>query len=364
LCSKRFTSESELKLLEKHAFIVTPSNTMMMVGVDMLANVLEAMQKRQLEATVAFLRGLPHVEGSSSSSSGQPLFPDSIPTCPISHEDLEGPYSLPSIAPSLCMAGTKWAKQLAALEKWKVEPPLNSHGRVKKVGDTSIQLMIRSLEEYMGFCHKHLNLQPSMDLVMQCNTFSQFMAFKVARQNESSTMLRAAQQVSLTVPFVMSGHCPHAKAYSTAHAAQCKQWYSNLKTQYRGQVAEAPKKRTPISLATQWEAVDEEWAVFQEMYEVSPTPSICSRMYVVVVVCTKSHTPMNATPTHTHLHALPPWCRRMTTQWMMRWPGCAWMLAQRGGLELGTAPLPELEHWQGSTSTHKWQEWSALCVGE
>ncbi len=269
VCSKRASSQAELRLLEKHAFIAT-SNTpaIIMVEVDKLAGVLEAFKEARLSATIAFLRGMPSVDGSSSSRQVDPLFPDNIPTCTITPEDMEGAYSITSIAPSLCMPATKWGKQLAALEKWKTSPPLNSHDRVKKVGETSIQLMVRSLEEYMGFCYKHLDLQPSMDLVMQCSTFSQFMAFKVARGNESSTMLRAAQQVSLTIAFVMSGHCPQVKAYTPGHAAQCKQWYSNLKADYRREVAEAPTKRTAISLAAQWESVDDKWNAFIEQYEV------------------------------------------------------------------------------------------------
>jgi len=229
-CSKRASSLSELRALEKHAFIATTqTEAIMMVEVDKLAVVLEGLQQAKLAATVAFLRDLPPVSNSSTNQVDS-LFPDIIPSCSITPEELDGAYSITSIAPQLCKSGSKWGKQLAALEKWKSMPPLNSHDRVKKVGATSIQLMVRSLGEYMGFCYKHLNLEPSMDLVMQCNTFSKFMAFKVARDNESSTMLRAAQQVSMVVPFVMSGHCPQAKSYSSAHAAQCKQWYSNLKS--------------------------------------------------------------------------------------------------------------------------------------
>lgn len=270
VCSKRASSKSEVKLLEKHAFIATSNTTaIIMVEVDKLAGVLEAFKEAKLAATIAFLRGMPSVDGSSSSQQVDPLFPDSIPTCTISSEQLEGPYSIPSIAPSLCRPASKWGKQLVALGQWKTSPPLNSHDRVKKVGETSIMLMVRSLEEYMGFCFKHLDLEPSMDLVMQCNTFSQFMAFKLARGNESSTMLRGAQQISLTIAFVMSGHCPQVKAYTPGHAAQCKQWYSNLKADYRREVAEAPNKRTAISLAAQWEVVDDRWSAFIEQYEVS-----------------------------------------------------------------------------------------------
>lgn len=233
VCSKRASSKSELKLLEKHAFIATSNTTaIIMVEVDKLAGVLEAFKEAKLAATIAFLRGMPSVDGSSSSQQVDPLFPDCIPTCTISSEQLEGPYSIPSIAPSLCRPATKWGKQLVALGQWKTSPPLNSHDRVKKVGETSIMLMVRSLEEYMGFCYKHLDLEPSMDLVMQCNTFSQFMAFKLARGNESSTMLRGAQQISLTIAFVMSGHC---RPLAMQHSASSGTAISRLTTGGRWQ---------------------------------------------------------------------------------------------------------------------------------
>jgi len=139
VCSKRATSQAELRLLEKHAFIATANTpVILMVEVDKVAGVLEAMKKIKLAATIAFLRAMPPVDGSSSSKQVDPLFPDSIPTCSISPEDLEGAFSISSIAPNLCKPATKWGKQLAALEKWKSNPPLNSHDMVNKVGETCL----------------------------------------------------------------------------------------------------------------------------------------------------------------------------------------------------------------------------------
>jgi hypothetical protein len=250
------------------------------------------------------------VEGSSNNKVDS-MFPDNIPTCSTPPEQLDGAYCISSIAASLCKPGSKWGKQVAALEKWKANPPLNSHGRVKKVGATSIQLMVRSLEEYMGFCHKFLEMEPSMDLVMDCNSFSKFMAFKVARDNESSTMLRSAQQVSLTVAFVMSGHCPQSKEYSSTHAQQCKQWYSNLKAVYRAEVELKPIKRAAISLASQWEAVDADWAEFEDNYEVRVHANIAWEwLCVFVSMCECTSTTLMV-------------CRRMARPWMMMWHGCA-----------------------------------------
>ena len=139
VCNKRATFQAELKLLEKHAFIATANTpAILMVEVDKMAGVLEAMKEIKLAATVAFLRAMPPVDGSSSSKQVDPLFPDNTPTCSISPEDLEGAFSISSIAPNLCKPATKWGKQLAALEKWKSNPPLNSHDMVNKVGETCL----------------------------------------------------------------------------------------------------------------------------------------------------------------------------------------------------------------------------------
>ena len=126
------------------------------------------------------LEDLPPLEGSSAGRSSTSIFPDTIPQCPVGEEELWGPYSLTATAGQLAAKGTKWDKQLAALEKFKTKPPLSSHGRVSKVGPTSMELMMRSLDEYVGYAQKHHGVSPSMDLVMQPNMFCKFMAFKLA----------------------------------------------------------------------------------------------------------------------------------------------------------------------------------------
>ena len=131
-CSKRASSLSELRALEKHAFIATAqTEAIMMVEVDKLAVVLEGLQQAKLAATVAFLRDLPPVSNSSTNQVDS-LFPDSIPSSSITPEELDGAYSITSIAPQLCKSGSKWGKQLAALEKQEEasqaqEPPLLRH---------------------------------------------------------------------------------------------------------------------------------------------------------------------------------------------------------------------------------------------
>jgi hypothetical protein len=55
--------------LEEHAFIVTDTGVMLMAEVDKLAGVLEEFEEMNLSATVAFLKGMPPMEGSNGSSS-------------------------------------------------------------------------------------------------------------------------------------------------------------------------------------------------------------------------------------------------------------------------------------------------------
>ena len=128
--------------------------------------------------------------------------------------------------------------------------------------------MIRSLDEYMGYAYKYHKVEPTMDLVMQPNMFSKFVAFKLARGNAASTMLRTSQQISMVVAFVMSGLCPQASTWTQGHASQVHMWYNTLKAGYRQEAAASPSKRSPTTLAGQWEACDAYWDHFQQSFQV------------------------------------------------------------------------------------------------
>jgi hypothetical protein len=265
----RQASRAEMLTLQKHAYLgPTTLEPPYLIPVQDLSAMLKALGSQHLEATLASLEDLPPLEGTNAGRSSTSMFPDSIPLCLLDDEELWGPYSLTATANHLAAKGTKWGKQQAALEKFKTQPPLSSHGRVSKVGGTTLELMMRSLDEYMGYAHKYHAVSPSMDLVMQPSMFSKFMAFKLARGNAASTLLRTAQQVSLVVPFVLSGHCPQVQTWGPGHAAQVKHWYSNLKGGYRQEQSATPSKRSALSLADQWEAVDAGWTAFKEDFQV------------------------------------------------------------------------------------------------
>lgn len=213
------------------------------------------------------------------------------------------------------------------------DPPLTSHGKVTKVNETSLELMIRSLDEYVGYANKYHGVEPSMDLVMQPNMFSKFMAFKVARGNMASTMLRAAQQVSLVVPFVMSGHCPQASTWSQGHAAQVGQWYKTLKAGYREKAAATPAKRSAVPLLEQWDAAEAVWGDFIDAFEVRPSSYHCAWDIAPLPFNTLALTPS------THVG-----CRTTTHCGPLTWPCNARGQASRCFCLAGSNPLSGLVH--------------------
>lgn len=267
----RLASLKEKGLLKKHAFIgASFTGPITMVPMSGLVSKLKLLDLDGVEHTLACLEELPPLHrGSVKSSSSNIIFPDSIHACGIEEDELWKDYSLSATAPHLTARGTKWAKQVKALRKYKTSPPLSSHGKVSKVGATSLELMVRSLDEFVGYAYMHHGVEPSMDLVLQPKWFSKFMAFKVARGNAASTMLRGSQQVSLVVPFVLSGHCPLVQTWGAGHSAQVKQWYSNLKMQHRGAATSTPSKRSLVGLADMWVSVDAAEATFMKELEVS-----------------------------------------------------------------------------------------------
>ena len=359
----RDATQAELKTLQKYAFVGPHHNgKIILVKLEDLAWLLKGLAVQGISATLACLEDLPPLEGSSAGRSSTSIFPDTIPQCPVGEEELWGPYSLTATAGQLAAKGTKWDKQLAALEKFKTKPPLSSHGRVSKVGPTSMELMMRSLDEYVGYAQKHHGVSPSMDLVMQPNMFCKFMAFKLARGNAASTMLRTAQQVSLVVPFVLSGHCPQVQSWTPGHAAQVKQWFSNLKAGFRQESASTPAKRSDISLGDQWEAVDAEWTNFMQDFQVGVVV-MCFALHCLALGWSKQAKHLIEPSGIPMPHPLPV-SRTMATSGQTSWQGSATRLASRCCCLAGTSHLSGQGPSGCATSGAKLMEWSAWSVGE
>lgn len=220
------------------------------------------------------------------------------------------------------------------------DPPITTHGKVTKVGKTSMLLLERSLDEYVGYAYKFHGVEPSLDLVMQPNMFSKFMAFKLARGNAPGTMLRAAQQVSMVVPVVMCSLCPLVSTWTMGHAAQVRMWYNTLKGGYREEAKAMPAKRSLTTLAEQWEEAEASWEKFTNGLEVGDAPCC-------------PPTPPNLAPypppcPTPSFHLMPP-CPPHLCRWLpmcstQSWPYKGSRVASSSFWLAGSSPLSGLGH--------------------
>lgn len=253
LASTRHTTPSEDKLLQKHQWLGPTTTGVLLASPEELASYCEGLHLDMLKPTVASLRALPSCPVVAP-------FPDHIPPCTIPADQLKGKYSLSATQTQLVAKGTKVHSQLAALLKWRKEGALGSITSARKVGDATVDILERSVDEYLGFCYKHLALEPALDLVMVPSHVAQFVAFQQARGNEPGTILRQAQQLSTVVTFVGSGRCPRAKAWGHSHQLLVKDWLSSLKAQERA-LAHPPGQEVvdPRLLAGLWDHLEGSW---------------------------------------------------------------------------------------------------------
>lgn len=106
---------------------------------------------------------------------GIDTFPSFIPKCTLTNEEMKANYSLTSTKHNL--KGSLWAHQVGALKAFKTEPPISTYANVTKVKPTTLEIMIKQLDGYIGFCNAHLKKEASMDLVMEPSSFAHYVAF-------------------------------------------------------------------------------------------------------------------------------------------------------------------------------------------
>lgn len=102
-------------------------------------------------------------------------YPKSIPFCNIPKEKLQGPFSITSTCPR--WEGTTFGKQEVALRAFKHDPPFSTYGNVRKVQETTIDIMVKQLGLFVGFGHQFLGKEPTMDLIMEPTSFAQYISF-------------------------------------------------------------------------------------------------------------------------------------------------------------------------------------------
>lgn len=171
----RLPTKEELTWLVRHIyctrtnthFYLIPTKNLLLVGKeygdDVVGNLIDSMSTR--------LPPLPQDDAPIF----EDLYPKSLPLCTIPKEKLQGPFSITSTYPR--WEGTTFGKQEKALRTFKLDPPFSTYGNVRKVQETTIDIMVKQLSLFVGFGHNHLGMEPTMDIIMEPTSFAQYIAF-------------------------------------------------------------------------------------------------------------------------------------------------------------------------------------------
>lgn len=172
----REATNSEMGWLFRHYYIPHSKRHLILAPYMNLLVVSQDLDEcEQLEALIASMQAKEPPTTEGEVIFGEDPFPSFIPKTSLTMEELKAKYSLTSTTPSL--KGSMWEKQMHALKEFKSNPPISTLANVTKVGDSTFNIMAKHIDGYIGFCHLHLNKEPTMDLIMEPTHFARFIAF-------------------------------------------------------------------------------------------------------------------------------------------------------------------------------------------
>lgn len=210
--------------------------------------------------------------------SSYPTFPSGYIDCPLSKEQLEERYSLTHVAPTYLSSPTTYSKQEEALETFTLNPPLTKPTNPKKkakhnmkpISHATYKTRVRTLNEFVGFAYKWLDLEPTMELVMHPQVVAKYFGFHVAKGTKEGTLKRIATHLHQASTFVLSQDCPKTKPLPQAHTNSTLEWYTNLNGKILASISttyEAKERGT--TLWEVWEATTKKWTTFLSNLKVS-----------------------------------------------------------------------------------------------
>ena len=136
------------------------------------------------------------------------LLPKHLPACTVAASQLHDRYGLRECSPTMLLHGPL-ADQLEAMKSWCTRPvQLDRPGR--PLNPRTWRNLLDGMTLYLGFLHKHQGLtQPMLEEYLSPSSFSQFMAFQLAR---SCGAVHVGRQVRSS---------PNCSSACTPHSAPC-----------------------------------------------------------------------------------------------------------------------------------------------
>lgn len=204
-----------------------------------------------------------------------PIPSDFIP-CPLNESQLDEPYSLSTQGkPSF------YSKQEEALSDFFTKPPLTkpiptssskrAKSNMRPLALETINMRVRTMDEFIGFCTKWLHLMPTMEHAMDPQVVAKYMGFHVAKGTQHSTLKRISTHLHQSIIFVNSEHCPRKhQAQDGATHKSTMDWFTNLNGSLLASISTHFKARDKgITLWSVWEATLSQWEAFQAKLNVS-----------------------------------------------------------------------------------------------
>lgn len=274
----RAMTETECQWLVEVKFLhpTDPRKTKFLFG---STTILELLKEKEFEGKftlqVNHFSHMPPIGLTSSDNQVNQVFPSRLPECTIEGEALLANYSLHATHPSYWEEDTMWSQQIDAMGTALETPPLTHSGSMSALGATTIDAIIQTMSELAGFAINHMRMEPTIEHAMDATLVSQFLAFRLKRDNSPATLMKLLQHIKYVVTFIMECPCPGTKAWSTMHSFTLHTWLRNVVAKQRRGVEEwneaHPEKRArvDVDVAPVWEHVEAKFKACMEQYEVS-----------------------------------------------------------------------------------------------
>ena len=204
-----------------------------------------------------------------------PTFPHDYIECPLTMEQLGEKYSITNPT-------TFYLGQEDAMATFFTKPPLTkplpttpskkkAKHSMKPIASPTLATRRKTLREFVGFAHKHLGYEPTMELVMHPQVVAKYFGFHVAKGTKEGTLKRIATHLHQATTFVASKHCPKKlKPMDQGHITSTLEWYTNLNGKLMSSISKAIKSKDERpTLWVVWEATLSKWATFLAKLKVS-----------------------------------------------------------------------------------------------
>lgn len=205
-----------------------------------------------------------------------PSIPDHIILCPLSQEDTKHEfYSLTHQGvPSFYLNQERVLKHTSLNKSLTMAMPTSPSRMAKTtmapLSPSTLEMRVRVMREFIGFCVKWLHLPATMEHVLNPQVVSKYIGFHLAKGNTHGTInLYASHLHQVASTFASTTRCPKMLTSIESPSTQAlMDWYTNLNGKLLASSSSHYKAKSTITLWSVWEACLTKWSSFQAKFKV------------------------------------------------------------------------------------------------